>query len=138
MAQKVSHKWLQCRTNYKRWLTAMFILSIIVTCIIMFRPSKHSNITPVNTISKKYTRMLEINDSPPTTCLYNDSIILVVISCARWDQLSKTIDSFEKYNTYNCLKRKIVMEDCTDIKGMNQMAAKYKSFGYEFYATTTP
>ena len=39
-----------------------------------------------------------------------EAITVVLTSCGRWDLLAKTIESFEKFNTYP-IERKVIIED---------------------------
>lgn len=70
----------------------------------------------------------------------NDSVVVIISSCAetekRWNLLSSAIDSFEKYNTYRHVVRKIVMYDCNDYIGFNKTKSKYHKLNYEFYITS--
>ena len=61
-------------------------------------------------------------------------ITLFIVSCARWDLLTVTIESFEYYNTYDNVFEKYVIDDCNDIQGFQYMANLYgELYGYKFY-----
>ena len=67
------------------------------------------------------------------------SIMMVIISCGRWHLLSQTIESFEQYNTYNCIESKIIIDDCiTDKHELSTIESKYKHYGYQIVPTSTP
>ena len=67
------------------------------------------------------------NDTPQQTSIQNvsfqtfDAVTLVITSCARWNLLNQTITSFEKFNTYKHVVRKIVIDDCNDFAGLKKM-----------------
>ena len=64
---------------------------------------------------------------------------MVIISCGRWHLLSQTIESFEQYNTYNCIESKIIIDDCiTDKHKLSKIESKYKHYGYKLVSTSTP
>eukprot|EP01083_Nonionella_stella_P126247 382031_1 len=82
------------------------------------------------------TNVTSVDESDNANC--SEWIMLLITSCARWDLLSQTIESFETYNTYKCIENKVVMDDCNDMKGLEAMHVKYKHHGYSFHSTTTP
>eukprot|EP01084_Bolivina_argentea_P159300 277446_1 len=109
------------------------IMSIFIPNATQITIQNHNSIL---NISNEQKAQHIINTSK---CLSSDTIFVLILSCGRWNELSETIESFELYNTYKCLKRKIVMDDCNDIIGLNKMSDKYhKLYNYEFFTTNTP
>eukprot|EP01083_Nonionella_stella_P086932 241686_1 len=128
------------RSFWKILLPSFFVLLIITTSFVLFFASSS---TPILTqdvllLNGHPIEPISVGDSPDCVQYAHESIVLLVISCGRWNELTQTLDSFEYYNTYKCLKRKVVMDDCNDIEGLHAMATKYASYGYEFVRTTTP
>eukprot|EP01083_Nonionella_stella_P029805 81920_1 len=69
---------------------------------------------------------------------YGMPISVLITSCGRWDLLSQTIESFERYNSYKYIMKKIVVDDCMDDIGFNETKHRFKHLNYLFVRTTTP
>ena len=65
-----------------------------------------------------------------------DPVSVLVISCARWDNLKETLNSFEIHNTYSNIVDKFVIDDCNDTEGLHNMSILYSD--YKFVQTTVP
>ena len=92
-----------------------------------------------NTINSSFNIFNNIDaNNTHYNIIFTEPINVIILSCGRWYELSKTIESFEKYNTYKFIRKKIVMDDCLDMDGLNHMQLKYSSHGYIFLHTTTP
>eukprot|EP01083_Nonionella_stella_P167608 563787_1 len=123
------------------WRCCIFIL--LFTCAYLFYMSLYTMLSNAQLQLNPTGYDDKIN---PATSKHNrhsitsaKHVTVIIISCGRWATLAVTIESFERYNTYPFINRRIVIDDCQDTTGLHKMNKTYHAlYGYQFYSTSIP
>ena len=73
----------------------------------------------------RYNQLLRLSDG--YNLLTQNDVTVTFMSCNRLELLQKTIDSFEKYNTYHHIERKIILIDCFNLTLYHSVIDMYGS-----------
>lgn len=133
----------------------LIVSMLLLTFQILYLRSSPTTVSIIPVISANHESVTASNLNKP---IGNDSLdchgrygydpkysmMLVIISCSRWELLFETIESFEYYNTYNCILSKIIIDDCINNNtdklknATNMIQSKYGHYGYKLVQTSTP